>query len=194
MKVAVGTTDPVEISGAKFTFAATPAETYSTETFKHDIALVATEDITDEAGNVLVKAGEGFKTLAKKDVTVEVYVGLKGDTNLDNSITAVDATYILVYYANLSAGNVDSNKVRLSLANELAEDPSGIYDNFAAFLADVSNEIPATDAWAVGKVSRKDANVQRSVTAVDASKILVFYSQISDGTDAATAWAYVLGK
>ena len=193
MKVSTGKTDPVAIEGAKFGFAATPAETYSKETFKHDINLIAAEDIKDEAGNVLVKAGDGFKDELGNDVAVEVYVGLKGDTNLDNKVTAVDASYVLVYYANLSAGNVDSNKVRLALENTLTEDPAGIYDNFAAFLADIRNDIPAEDAWAVGKSSRKDATIQRSLIATDASAILVYVSNISDGTDSAEAWAKVIG-
>jgi len=195
MKVSVGKTEPVAIDGAKFAFASTPAETYSTETFKHDIALVAAADITDEAGNVLVKAGSTFKTNDGADAKVEVYVGLKGDTNLDNKVNGVDASYVLVYYTKLSEGDVDSNKVVIASENELTTDPAGIYDNFAAFLADVNNEIPADQAWAIGKVSRKDASIQRSLTAIDASNILVFAAAISDGeADTAAAWANIFAE
>jgi hypothetical protein len=192
MKVSTGTTEPVIIKNAKFGFASTPAETYTAETFYHDMALVATEDIKDQFGNVLVKAGEGFIKSNGDAANVPVYVGLKGDTNLDNRITSVDASYILIYYADMQVDGNTPATLKLSLQSELVDDANGIYDNFAAFLGDIDTKIAADDAWSVGKTGRRDESV-RSLTATDASQILVFVSIIADGTTSnADAWAQII--
>jgi hypothetical protein len=192
MKVSTGTSDPVIIKDAKFGFASTPAETYTADTFYHDMALVATEDITDELGNVLVKAGEGFIKSNGDAANVPVYVGLKGDTNLDNMITSVDASYILIYYADMQVEGNTPETLKLSLQSSLVDDANGIYDNFAAFLGDIDTKVAAEDAWSVGKTGRHDESV-RSLTATDASQILVFVSIIADGTTSnADAWAQII--
>lgn len=121
----------------------------------------------------------GDTALVDKDgnpMYITAYIGVKGDINLDNKVTAVDASYALVYYADLSAGadgqEVDPNTVLLS-RSPLVSGPDSIMDQFAAFLGDVNEDEYSADNWSKTKAQRK-------IIAVDASLILVYYAELND--------------
>jgi len=170
----------------------TPANTYSADSkdFKYAVPVVATDDIKDSKGNVVFAKGATVGT-------VTAYIGLKGDANLDGKLTAVDASYILKYYAELSSGKdgaeVDPLTVTLCRENELVTDPAGVYDNFAAFLGDVRNDVNADIAWSVGKIGRNDGELKRQASATDASAFLKYYALVSGNDEPGKAtWAKVL--
>ena len=135
---------------------ATPSNTYKKDnaTFKYEIpVLFDGEKIADKEG---------------KDVTATAYIGVKGDTNLDSSVTSVDASQVLRYYALVQTGS-DKKDVQLS-GSKLVDGPTSIYDEFAAFLSDVQT----ADKEGVTRYTQK---ADRTLNAVDASRILSFYAK-----------------
>ena len=154
---------------------ATPSNTYTkgNKTFKYEIpVLFDGEKLTDAEGN---------------DVAATVYIGVKGDANLNSGVDAVDASQVLRYYALNQTGQADK-VVQLS-QSELVTDPTSIYDEFAAFLADVN---------AGDNVTRYTKKAERLIDARDASQILAFYakrqSSEGDGKTDAQLWNEVSGK
>ncbi len=93
-----------------------------------------------------------------------LYVGVKGDANLDGSVDAVDAAQILVYAAAAGAGT----------ESHLYSDTDTQKEAFAHFLADVNGT--AADS---------------SLDATDAAAILVYAAQSGSGKD--ITWDEVLG-
>ena len=163
-------------------------------------------DVRFDEGNLpaidnalIIKKGDTLKKADGSDVTVTAYIGVKGDANLDGKLSPVDASCVLVFAADLQemddGGNVrEPQTVVLSKQSELvANDPAGIYDNFAAFLADVKNEINPLHAWKTGKGSIADGT-SRAFNAVDASWILVANANIQEGNTPAEAWSRLLGN
>lgn len=118
------------------------------DTFKYDVQIYMTDENGDD--------------VALEGVTAACYIGKKGDANLDNNVTPVDATAILTYYSMSSMGA----DVNLSQEDEML-------DNFAAFLADVDADETAEDYWTV-----KDKS-ERTLTPTDATNCLRAYSYIS---------------
>ena len=138
---------------------ATPANTYKADNadFKYEIP-------------VLID-GKGVKDNVGQPVTIDVYIGVKGDTNLDGIADSVDASQVLRYYAELSVEGQTPDKVILT-GNKKATNGLHIYDEFAAFLSDVqfNADKPVT------RLSRK---TDRLIDAVDSSRILAFYTRRS---------------
>jgi len=184
-------TEDFDIS-AMYDFASTPAETFvkGDADFKYIAGLVYSgEDLVDTAGNVVLKKGDALKTINGNDAGVEVYIGLMGDVNLDYKVNAVDGSQILSFYAEVSTG-VDADSTILSTSNkELVTDPTCIYDQFAAFLADVNQKKGAVENnWKTGKAGR-------AINAVDFSTILVYYASLTTGgTAGKDLWESVLDE
>lgn len=130
--------------------AQTPQNTFIENNDKFDYAVQLY--MTDENGD----------DVALEGVTATCYIGKKGDANLDNNVTPVDATAILTYYSMTSMGA----DVNLSQEDEML-------DNFAAFLADVDADETADDYWMA-----KDKS-ERTLTPTDATNCLRAYSYIS---------------
>ena len=94
-----------------------------------------------------------------------VYVGVKGDANLDGSADAIDAAIILVYAAASGAGK----------EAYLYSDTDAEAETFAYFLANVNST----------------ASADSPVDATDAAAILVYAAEAGSGKD--ITWDEVLG-
>ena len=105
-------------------------------------------------------------------LTVPVYIGVKGDVNLDNKVNAVDASTALSYYASYQTnGNTKTSVICQNDKNGLTvTSPTDILDHFAAFLGDVDTNEYDPNNW-------KTMKGDRTVNAVDASYILSFYAE-----------------
>ena len=131
---------------------------YQVPAFYGDLALV------DKTGDAL---------------TITAYIGVKGDITLSNIVDANDCSIALQYYSFLSVnGNVPSgysigthNKNGLKVPSGMEE----LFENFAAFLGDVTE-----NEWDAGNWSTLKA--VREISAVDASQILAFYAQRSSSS------------
>lgn len=138
----------------------TPGNTYNeeNESFRYDVPVsYEGEELKDVDGNV---------------ITVEAYIGLKGDTDLNNAVDATDATLTLKYYtARISGvGGEEVDPYTLTLSNsELVDSPTSVYEEFAAFLSDVDSEL--SDNW---KMTKADRNIE----GVDATLILKYYTRV----------------
>jgi len=138
---------------------ATPSNTYQSgsTSFKYEVPVYAN--------------GAVLKDIDGKDVTVTVYIALKGDANLDNLVDSNDASQVLAYYAKLSTNGREAYDVQLSKSS-LATSPSSDYEEFAAFLADVHHGADQS----VERTVKKD---KRLIDSNDAAYILAFYARRS---------------
>ncbi len=93
---------------------------------------------------------------------VTVYIGVKGDANLNGEVEISDANAALVYYAQHAAGNDET------FSNLTSNDSS--LETLMYFLTDVDTESTA------GKDSGDD-----SLSIMDANYILVYYAQDAAG-------------
>jgi len=167
---------------------ATPVNTYveGSSEFAHQVALIATEDITAADGTVIATAGNTLKNPDGSDVSVTVYIGVKGDANLDHKVDAGDATTTLIYYSALSTGQKAAETQFSNSA--LVANAEDILDHFAAFLCDTTNE-PMKDEnnWKLMKPERK-------IMADDATFILSYYSELSIKAEKGRpTWNLVMG-
>ncbi|WP_298531603.1 hypothetical protein [uncultured Ruminococcus sp.] len=206
----------------KFDFGtATPQNTFdrSVKNFKYSgsngVKLYATQDIKfsdffadDEnvkklfadgtvEDEVLIKKGDVYGNDSDADfsepMTIEVYIGIKGDADLDGRMSADDASLALAYFAKLSDPTLTAEQrdaIQLSSNKELAkkknaegeyeDNPTGIYDNFAAFLIDTyagnPQPVATKDNWRVGKHDMFTGTKSRMYSADDASYILRYFS------------------
>ena len=139
---------------------ATPANTYKAVENKFDYKIpVYYNDavLKDDKGN---------------DATVTVYIGLKGDTDLNNIVDGRDASAVLTYYAATSTDDKEASNTALSPSSLVSGNAASVYDDFAAFLSDVKIE--------AGKdMSRFAKKVDRLIDGRDASGILSFYTKSS---------------
>ena len=177
-----------DITGS-FKFSTTPGAAYdsSKTSFLYDIGLLYNGmDIVDQYGNTVITDGAILRTSTDGIVTVPAYIGLKGDADLDNKITSRDAAMVLDYYANLSSG-ADAATIEFSVDSDLVSGPDSIYDDFAAFLADVDTAIDPSVAWKTGKSGRR-------LLASDAGAILTYYAYIQNAEPGKAAWSVVLGN
>ena len=128
-----------------------------------------------------------------KPITFKAYIGVKGDSNLDNKADAKDASNALAFYAKAStmAEGESTDSIRLNPdANEIINNnPDLDLDQFGAFLVDVDMDVYDADNWKTKKSGRV-------IDAKDASWILKYYSMMSTGeTDRQKAWnETVLGR
>ncbi len=139
---------------------AKPTNTYEkgNTTFKYDVPVFVKDTaLTDADG---------------KAITVEAYIGVRGDADLNNTANAVDASVVLTYYAKLQTGG-KAARTQLS-TSPLVKAASDIYDDFAAYLADAYSDVQigVTFDNLTDKATRKN-----TINAVDASSILQFYAQ-----------------
>ncbi len=83
--------------------------------------------------------GDSIPSLAKKEfikdidhnvINIKAYIGLKGDTNLDNRIDAIDASQILNYYTQSGA---DNNGKSAMILNDNTDKKDKNYEEFSAF-------------------------------------------------------------
>lgn len=135
---------------------ATPENTYKINQtdFTYQIPLYWNEEeLKDELGN---------------PVTATVFIGVKGDANLDNLVDATDASYILTYYAKVQT-NANNSKIMLSQDNDEL-------DCLAAFLSCVNADKLNSDNLCSDKT-------EYDVNAIDSSLILTFYSYKQTTTD-----------
>ena len=158
---------------------ATPANVfeYKVTSFKHDLALYASEDIKDAFGNVITLEGNKIQSDDNTFPVATVYVGLKGDANLDFAVDSKDATDVLDWYSDRATGSERTRFSRSSLLD--AEDADQNLDQLAAFLADVTNEIDSNNYVADKMV--------RTINSTDATYILAMYSEQSTTTEKGAA-------
>jgi len=154
----------------------TPINTYdrSNSSFRYDVPVsyIGEEDFTDSEGNVLIVSGRGLYNVDNDRVTVEVYIGVKGDANLDNSVDAVDASQVLAYYTEIVNG-ASANEVILSQTrDDLVTSADSVYDHFAAFLADV-DLVSANNNFVL--------KAPRNLDPADSSKILAYFTATVNG-------------
>ena len=140
----------------------TPASVYdATRTdfkYDHDVQVYYGDlALTDKDGNPLY---------------ITAYIGVKGDINLDNKVTAVDASAALIYNADLQLEGNTPDTLQLSFS-PLVKAPGDVYDQFAAFLGDVDEDEFAADNW-------KKTKSERKIIPIDASKILVYYAELQN--------------
>ena len=174
---------------------ATPANVfeYKVASFKHDLALYASEDIKDAFGNVITLEGNKIQSDDNTFPVATVYVGLKGDANLDFAVDSKDATLVLSWYSAKSTSTLDdfaqSNPV-FSNSNLIGqynaegtivpnEGADMNLDKLAAFLADVTNEIDSNN-YTMDKIVR-------TIDSKDATFILAMYSEQSTTTEKGAA-------
>ena len=152
--------EPVDIT-AELTFGdATPANTYKAVENKFDY------EIPVYYNNATLKDAEG------NDATVTVYIGLKGDTDLNNIVDGRDATATLTYYAKTSTDGQNATTVALSPSTLVGGNPESVYDDFSAFLSDVKVD-------AGKELTRFAKKAERLIDGRDASSILTFYTKSS---------------
>jgi hypothetical protein len=167
---------------------ATPANVfeYGKAEFKHDLPLYAADNITDAFGNVITVKGGRVTSADRTYPVATVYVGVKGDANLDFAVDSKDATVVLSWYTEKATGGGDIfansqfvasyNEEGVLVANEGADMN---LDQLAAFLADVTNEIDANNFML-------DKNA-RTLNSIDASFILALYTEQSTSTEKGVA-------
>jgi len=132
--------------------------------------------------------------------TVPALIGVKGDTDLNGTVNASDASSTLAYYAKLSAHVKDPKIYRGEfLTNGKADEYTSklaaygitgvdIIEELSAFLSDVDENEFSEDNWKMKKVDR-------TLDALDASRILAFYAYYSTGKPAdITTWNLILKK
>ncbi|MCR4889726.1 MAG: hypothetical protein K5979_11205, partial [Ruminococcus sp.] len=143
----------------------------------------ATEDIATADGTVVIKKGDTLKDSEGNDLTLTVYIGVKGDANLDGKVGSNDASCILVWYSNMSTG---ANPAETTFStSELVKDDA-LLDEFAAFLSDVNNENDENNF--------SETKGDRQLLATDATFILTMYSKASTGAEMdRDTWNEVLG-
>ncbi len=108
-----------------------------------------------------------------KDANVTIYVGVKGDANLDSEANAIDAAIVLGYAAAKGAGDEDAVLYPADASLEA----------LAYFLADVDGE---------SRVCGEDGS---DLNALDAAGILGFaaYMGANPGESVANVWEMILG-
>jgi hypothetical protein len=164
---------------------ATPEKVYKTRT--HNNAKTTIDDFKYEVS--VMYENMPLVNTSGEALTVPVYIGVKGDINLDNKVNAVDASTALSYYASYQTnGNTKESVICQNDTNGLAvTSPTDMLDHFAAFLGDVDTNEYDPNNW-------KTMKGDRTVNAVDASYILSYYAeQQTTDKSANDIWNDVLG-
>ncbi|SFW40090.1 cohesin domain-containing protein [Ruminococcus flavefaciens] len=164
---------------------ATPEKVYKTRT--HNNAKTTIDDFKYEVS--VMYENMPLVNTSGEALTVPVYIGVKGDINLDNKVNAVDASTALSYYASYQTnGNTKESVICQNDTNGLAvTSPTDMLDHFAAFLGDVDTNEYDPNNW-------KTMKGDRTVNAVDASYILSFYAEKQTTDKSANdIWNDVLG-
>ncbi len=152
--------------------------------FAGQVQLYASKDIVTQDGFTVAKAGDKIVDMDGKPVTATVYIGVKGDANLDMVCDAVDASIVLAWYAKGQTGQITDETTFAPASNLLVKDNPEL-DNLAAFLADVDNEGDENN--------HIFTKTERSLNSTDASKILVYYSKVQTGAEPGKAtWSDIV--
>ena len=176
---------------------ATPANTYNKDTtdFHYNVNVTFEgETIVDKDGKQVIAKGTQLRDKDGNIASVEAYIGLKGDANLDNVVDGNDGTAVLSYYAKVSTKENNASNTVLSDSTLVNGNPASLYDNFAAFLSDVivDEESPIT---------RFASKTNRNIDGKDGSTILGYYTKASTNeykslvtSDPAKLWGIVDGS
>ena len=148
-----------------------------------------------ETGEIVEKEQENIDTLydGSPMVTGDVYIGVKGDTDLNGTINAYDASKDLVYAADFGAGldpkilTVTSDMITAIQAE--GEESATALENFVYFLSDVTDE--SEDHGETSSILDSD-NGGEAINAADAAKVLVFAAEFGAGLD--PDWYVLLDK
>ncbi|MBE6858936.1 MAG: hypothetical protein E7498_05830 [Ruminococcus sp.] len=126
----------------------------------------------------------GYNPLVDRDgnqITVTVYIGVKGDIDLNNKVLANDAAQALAFYTASQAIGADPAKIQLS-ESPYVTGADDVLEDFCAFLGDVDVNEWSEDNWKLKKADRK-------ILANDAGAILTFYSESqTPGAEAQALW------
>ncbi len=190
--------EPIDITQDMFEFNATPTSVYDVNntSFLYNVELVASQTIVAADGTIVANEGDAIVSITGSEdkgenLTVPVYVGLKGDNNLDNVIDPSDASNTLIWYATISTlAEGDSASNHQFSKSKMIESPDDILDEFACFLCDVNNDLDPDNY----KTSKPD----REFSPAESSYILRAYAELSTNTDIETldraAWDKILGR
>ena len=161
---------------------ATPENVYNTR--KHN----KTVSIDDFKYEIPIMYGSNPLINSEGDtLKVPVYIGRKGDANLDNEVNTGDSTTILTYYYNVMNSNIESTMLIPTDNNLGVSSPTDELDQFAAFLADVTENEYGPTNW---KMSKKE----RTLNDADAQYILFFFSKkISSDKSDNEIWSEIIG-
>ena len=121
-------------------------------------------------------------------VVATAYIGVKGDSDLNNAVNSSDATNVLAYYAAIMTG-ADLETLRLTPADNEIVNAHPELDLLGIFLADVDLDCYSKGNWAKTKF-------EREINASDASWILGFYANEMTGMSgqAYENWILTLGE
>ncbi|MDE6020195.1 MAG: cellulose-binding protein CttA-related protein, partial [Ruminococcus sp.] len=103
------------------------------------------------------------------DIEAPVYIGIKGDANLDGAVNIADATQILTYFAYNGSG----------MENILIDNPDKKCNELAFFLSDVDTE---------SKIGKNTDFGQLSIS--DATNVLTYFAQ--NGADMEPQWHTII--
>ena len=120
-------------------------------------------------------------------VVATVYIGVKGDSNLDNMVDSKDATNALAYYAKIQTGGA-AETTRLNPDESEIINAHPELDVLGKFLVDTELDCYSKDNWKRGSM--------REISSKDASNILAFYSNVMTSNDlkAYDNWIMTLGE
>jgi len=185
--------ETMDVTGKLGFGTATPANTYKAveNQFTYDIQLTYTgEKINDKEGNQILATNALMRDKEGKIATVEAYIGVKGDVNLDNIVDARDATATLTYYAKSSTAAEGTPETKLSPNNKAVPTAEHVMDDFASFLTDVKFDT----------AEKRDTTAEKTDRVIDgrdATSILTFYALTSveenKGKTPVELWTKLLG-
>ena len=185
--------ETMDVTGKLGFGTATPANTYKAveNQFTYDIQLTYTgEKINDKEGNQILATNALMRDKEGKIATVEAYIGVKGDVNLDNIVDARDATATLTYYAKRSTVAEGTPEIKLSPNNKAVPTAEHVMDDFASFLTDVKFDT----------AEKRDTTAEKTDRVIDgrdATSILTFYALTSveenKGKTPVELWTKLLG-
>ncbi len=117
---------------------------------------------------------------------VTAYIGVKGDSNLDNKVDSSDATNVLAYYAAMMTGG-NPETTRITPAENAIVNAHPELDVLCKFLADVDLDCYSKDNW--------NLKHNRTIASNDASWILTFFANVMTSNDLAAYdnWIMTLG-
>ncbi len=117
---------------------------------------------------------------------VTAYIGVKGDSNLDNKVDSSDATNVLAYYAALMTGG-KAETTRITPAENEIVNAHPELDVLGKFLVDVDLDCYSKDNW--------NLKHNRTIDSSDASWVLTFYANVmtSNNLPAYDNWIMTLG-
>ncbi|MBQ8582289.1 MAG: cellulose-binding protein CttA-related protein, partial [Ruminococcus sp.] len=172
--VTISEWDAAYIDMSKVNFGeAVPSTVYNEEntTFKYEVPVFyGNNPMVDQDGNA---------------ITVTVYIGVKGDIDLNNKVLANDAAQALAFYTASQDIGADPAAIKIS-ESEYVTSATDVLDDFCAFLGDVDANEWSEGNWKLTKADRK-------ILANDAGAILTFYSESqTPGAEAQPLWDMIV--